>query len=196
MPAGSSETRCPGALWWRGGAASSDYAHLISFEDSYRQERSSHSRTQASTRDSTIGSAALSHPGCSMCRFWSRYKTLSETPASPDPSIARSLTCSRLGQSRDEQREARCDRHGGGQAGRGRAAPCPRWPARSVRPSHRPRAARRPAPAARGGGAAPGWPKAVRWAPLGGQFLGRPQSAAAASLFGIHAARPSTERAT
>ena len=171
-----------------------------------RQERSSHSRTQASTRDSTIGSAALSHPGCSMCRFWSRYKTLSETPASPDPSIARSLTCSRLGpeqMSRGAVRPPQPTRGWGamrpprrGQAGRGRAAPCPRWPARSVRPSHRPRAARRPAPAARGGGAAPGRPKAVRWAPLGGQFLGRPQSAAAASLFGIHAARPSTERAT
>ena len=165
MPAGSSETRCPGALWWRGGAASSDYAHLISFEDSYRQERSSHSRTQASTRDSTIGSAALSHSGCSMCRFWSRYKTLSETPASPDPSIARSLTCSRLGPEQMSRGAMRPPRRG--QAGRGRAAPCPRWPARSVRPSHRPRAARRPAPAARGGGAAPGRPKAVRWAPFG-----------------------------
>ena len=49
-------------------------------------------------------------------------------------------------------------RDGLGLAGCGRAAaPCPRWRARSVRPSHRPRAARRPPAAARAAGVAPAW---------------------------------------
>jgi len=131
--------------------------------------RSTTPRTHASTRDSTIGGAAPSappHSGCSMCRFWSRYRTLSETPPSPDPSIARSLTCSRAARM-DVSRvlaEVRRERHLEGTGGRGcgrAAAPCPRWRARSVRPSHRPRAARRPPPAARAAGAAPAWSKAV-----------------------------------